>query len=442
MDEKKQKLLIEYLISSPNTFAVCQGIVRPEYFDPQFRNSVKFVKEYYNKYNTTPSPEQIAAETDQSFTQKEIKPDQVSYCTTEIETFCRRKALEKAVLASPELIEKGDYGTLEAKIREAILVSLDKDLGVNYFETTRDRLERMMQEDPVESIGWKSVDDLLFGGIARKELLLFSANSGGGKSIVLTNVACNFLERKRDVLYISLELAEDIVSQRVDTMLTGIGRKIWKEHVNEIVTKIDTIKGEMGMLTVKYMPTDTKASEIRAYLKEYYLFHNKMPDLLIVDYLDKMAPNESVDADNVFLRDKRVSEQLRQIGVDYNMFVATASQLNREAVKAVAHDHSHIAGGISKINEADVYISIKLTEPMRVKGEIMFSFQKTRNSDGVGKHVFLKWDAERLRIRDINTSTDNKLMIRKKDSVQSIAAKLGDPSEGKSSLADLLTYDK
>lgn len=82
------------------------------------------------------------------------------------------------------------------------------------------------------------------------------------------------------------------------------------------------------------------------------------------------------------------------------MFCATASQLNREAVKAKEHDHSHIAGGISKINESDIYWSILMTPAMQAAGEIAFMMQKTRNSDGAGNNVYLKWDKKRLRIVD------------------------------------------
>lgn len=400
MDDKKQKLLIEYLISSPDTFAICQGIVKHDYFDPQYRNAVKFIKQYYDKYNTTPTPDQIEAETDVKFGTQKLHTDQIEYASNEVEAFCRRRALEKAILSAPELMAAGDYGKVEQKIRDAILVSLNKDLGTRYFDTVEQRLQRMLNNDPTEPTGWAQVDELLYGGITRGELLLLSANSGGGKSLTLANLAANFVERGRHVLYISLELSENIVAQRFDTMFTGIGRKEWKQHVSEIATKIESLKQNMGRLDIKYMPSGTKASEIKAYLKEYYLHYKHMPDMIIVDYLDNMSPNENVSADNVWEKDKRCSEQLRQIGVDHNMFVATASQLNRDAVKAAQHDHSHIAGGISKINVSDVYISIKMSEAMRAKGEILFSFQKTRNSDGVGKQVFLKYDKNRLRIID------------------------------------------
>lgn len=401
MNLEKQKLLLSYLISSPDTFAICQSILKHEYFDPELRSAVKLVQDYYSEYDTTPVPDIITAETGIDIPLNDITRDRIQYCVDEVEKFCKRKAIEKAVISAPEFIKKGDYGAIEKAVKEAILVSVHKNLGLRYFENPDERLQHMLCENPVLSTGWTQVDELLFGGLARKELLLVSANSGGGKSITLANLAVNYVENQHNVLYISLELSEEIVAQRFDSMFTGISRKDWRNHVSEIGTQVRQKGKKCGILDIVKMPSQTNADQIRGYLKEYYLIHGFYPDLLVLDYLDKMSPNEKVSADNVYQKDKMVSEQLRDIGVDFNMIIATASQLNRDAVKATSHDHSHIAGGMSKINECDVYWSIKLTEVMKAKGEISFTFQKTRNSDGVGKTILLKWDPKFLRILDL-----------------------------------------
>ena len=136
-------------------------------------------------------------------------------------------------------------------------------------------------------------------------------------------------------------------------------------------------------------------------MKEYYLHNDFVPDLLIVDYLDKMDPNGGFILD-VFTKDKLCSEQLRDIGEEYDMYIATASQLNRTAVGATEHNHGQIAGGISKINESDIYISLIFTDAMKAAGEMALIFQKTRNSDGSGATVFLKWDPKYLRLTDFH----------------------------------------
>ncbi len=414
MEEKKQKLLIEYLLSSPDTFALCQAIVNPEYFNPEFRRSVVFMKEYYDTYSTTPSNSQVEAETNILFTMRDVAPDEIEYCSHEIEKFCKRKGIEAAILASPQLIEDGDYGTVENLIRDAVTISLNKNMGVDYFNTIAERLQRMLTTNPTIPTSWKTIDDILYGGLSRKELLLVSANAGGGKSITLANLAFNYVTTGYNVLYISLELSEDIVAQRFDTMFSGIGRQHWRSNVSTIEATVLSVgeSSSTGNLFITQLSTGTTAIDIRAYLKEFYLHQKYMPDVLIVDYLDEMNPNEFVSADNISEKDRRCTTQLRQIVVDENMIGMTASQLNRSAVGATHHDHSQIAGGIGKISVTDVYWSIVMTEAQRAAGEMVFHFQKTRNSNGVGRTVHMKWDSSRLRITDENDNTHNTLTVR------------------------------
>jgi len=410
MDTKKQKLLIEYLISSTDTFALCQNIVVSDYFDPEFRQAVSFIKEYYDEYSATPSPVQLVAESGVDFELHDIKTDEIKYCAAEIEKFCKHSAMRKASNALPALIKEGKYAEAEEVVKDAVMVSLTNELGLRYFEDVDARLERMLNENPTSPTMWSDIDEALFGGISRKEMLLVSANSGGGKSLVLANLGFNFVNNGLNVLYISLELSEDVVAQRFDTMFSGIGRKVWKENTEAIATRV-TAAGENeknGILDIVHMPSGTSAYQVRAYLKEYNLHYGMMPDMLVMDYLDKMSPNEQVSADNVFEKDKRCAEQLRDIGVDNNMFIATASQLNRSAVGATDHDHSQIAGGMSKINETDVYWSIIFTDQMRAMNKIIFILQKTRNSDGLGTQVHLKWDPQFLRIIDEDDNNQSK----------------------------------
>jgi len=404
MNSKKQKLLLEYLLSSSDTFALCHGILQSDYFDPEFRNTVEFIFDYYEQFSSTPTPKQVEAETNLSLELYDILGnDEIGYCSAEVEKFCKRRALEIATLSLPGLIEKGDYGEAEKVIKDAVTISLHRDLGLSYFENVKERLDRVNVSAVVHPTGWTELDDKLFGGISRKELTLVSANSGGGKSITLANMGLKFAEDGLHTLYISLELSEDRIASRSDTMITGINRD-WRDHIEEIATLVTAAGKGCGRYDVKQMAAGSSSNDIRSLLKEYHLQHGFYPDMLIVDYLDEMSPNEKVSADNVWEKDKRCSSQLRQILVDYNMYGATASQLNRNAVNAAAteHDHSQIAGGISKINVADVYWSIVMTDAMREVGEITFIIQKTRNSDGVGSIINLKWDAIHLKILNPN----------------------------------------
>lgn len=402
---KKQQLLVEYLISSPDTFALCKSIVKSDYFDPELRQAVEFIHDYYDKYSATPSADQIEAETNAVLKAQQVTRDQIEYCADQVEKFCKRKAIEQAIVAAPQFIAKGDYGRVESIIRDAISVSLNRDLGLDYFADPLGRLEAQTLKPLRTPTKWTAFDEQLNGGIARKEILMFSANSGGGKSITLANLAVNMLEQGYSVLYLTLELSEELVAQRFDTMLTGVSSVAWLANYKSIASTVIQLAPHMGKLSIKHMPSGTTSNQIRAYLKEFELKNGFIPDVLVVDYLDIMGPNEKVSADNISEKDKQSTEQLREIIFDYNMYGATASQQNRSAIEAVELNQGHIAGGLTKVNTVDVYASIILTPTMKAAGEIGMTFLKTRNSDGVGKTVYLRWDNKSLRI--LNPMKDN-----------------------------------
>jgi replicative DNA helicase len=238
---EKQRLLIEYLLSSPDTFALCKSIVKADYFDPEFRKTVEFVHEYYDKYSTTPTPDQVFAETSVKTKTHQITKDQIAYCSDQIERFCRTKAIQQAIVDSAPLINK-DEGKIEKLIRDALSVSLTHDLGLNYFANPLERLEEASKTPLRTPTGWKEIDDILNGGLARTEMLLFSANSGGGKSIALANLAANFVLQKMNVLYITLEISTDMVAQRFDSIFTGVDAAVCQQQTQykQIAGKLDT----------------------------------------------------------------------------------------------------------------------------------------------------------------------------------------------------------
>lgn len=428
MDNNKQQLLLEYLVSSNDVFALCKSIVKSDYFDPELKRAVKFVNAYYDKYHTVPSVEQIKAEADVGLTLRQITRDKISYCADEVELFCRHRGMEKAILKAGPLIQKGMYAEVEDMIKEAVTISLNRELGTVYFDDPADRILR----DGIRrySTGYKKMDNLLAGGFARKEIFLCSANSGGGKSITMANFGLNLMKQGLNVCYISLELSEELIARRFDSLITGVPSVLWGQKSRDIIEKLETQRGKLGKLVIKHMPTGACANDVRAYLKEYELQFGHIPDVLIMDYLDLMNANEKVSAEAVFEKDKRASEQLRDILFDYNMIGITAAQQNRSAINAVELNQSHIAGGISKVNTTDVYVSIILTDAMKNAGEIGFHFLKTRNSDGVGKQIYLTWNNNTLRIEEKGDDENDEEML----------ARISGPTtkEGKKGLLDIM----
>jgi replicative DNA helicase len=157
-----------------------------------------------------------------------------------------------------------------------------------------------------------------------------------------------------------------------------------------------------GRLRIKYMPAQSTVNDIRAYLKELEIQTKTKADFLCVDYLDLLMPvSAKVSPNDLFVKDKYVSEELRNLAKELNILFVTASQLNRAAVEEIEFDHSHISGGISKINTADNVFGIFTSRAMRERGRYQLQLMKTRSSSGVGQKVELEFDIESLRIRDL-----------------------------------------
>jgi hypothetical protein len=155
------------------------------------------------------------------------------------------------------------------------------------------------------------------------------------------------------------------------------------------------------------MPTGKNANDIRAYIKEYEIKMNRKIDVLLVDYLDLMHPIAAkISAENLFVKDKYVSEELRNLAMELNTIFVTASQLNRSSVEEIEFDHSHISGGISKINTADNLIGIFTSRAMRERGRYQIQLMKTRSSSGVGTKIDLGFDVDTLRIVDLGEDSE------------------------------------
>jgi len=401
--EDKQKLLIDVLLSDNEIFSRCQNILNADYFVNKFRSSVRYILKYVNEYSVLPKIEQVNAETGQKFSYIDgITVHHQDSFLNEIEEFCKNRALANAVISAVELIEKGNYGEVEKRVREAILISLQSDIGTDYFEDPRSRLLKIKDKNGQVSTGWKNVDDKLYGGVNRGELTIWCAGSGVGKSLFLQNLAINFAQQGLNAIYITLELSEELCSMRMDSMLTGVSTKEVFKRIDEVEIKVKQIGHKSGSLHIKQMPQGSTVNDIKAYLKNYEIKTQRKPDVLIVDYLDLLFPNnKKIDVSNLFVKDKFVTEELRGLMVERKMIGQTAAQLNRGSVQEQEHDHSHISGGISKIQTADNVISIFASAAMKERGQYQVQFLKTRSSSGVGSKVPLGFDPNSLRIFNI-----------------------------------------
>jgi len=404
-----QKLYLEIMLADATTFIRCQSIFDHTLFDRKLRTSAEFLTTYVEQYNALPTYDIINAATNSSFKRPEnLREENYDWLLVEFETFIRHKGLERAIIESSDLLEKGEYGPVEEMIKKAVQVGLQKDMGTDYFANPKERLLTIKDNNGQISTGWKQLDSAIFGGFNRGELNVVCAPSGGGKSLFLANLGVNWSLVGLNVLYITLELSEALVSMRLDTMFTGIpSRDIFKQ-IDSVDTKVRIIGKKAGTIQVKYLPSGKTTNDIRSYMKEYEVKVGKKIDVLLVDYLDLLMPNGlKISAENLYIKDKFVSEQLRNLAMEKKCILVTASQLNRSSIDEVEYDHSHIAGGLSKIQTADNVIGIFTSKAMRDRGKYQIQLMKTRNSSGLGLKIDLEFNVDTLRISDTEDDTDD-----------------------------------
>jgi replicative DNA helicase len=403
-----QRLFLEIMLTDAQSFVRVQNIFNAENFDRTIREAAKFLTEHSAKHGVLPNSEQIAAVTGvQLKIVPELDQGHLDWFLEEFESFTRRQELERAILKSADLIEKGDYNPVERLIKDAVQISLTKDLGTDYWADPADRINRYFNSGGQVSTGWPQLDKIMYGGFSRGELNIFAGGSGSGKSLVMMNIALNWLQQGLHGVYVTLELSEELTSLRTDAMLNDMSTKEIRKSIEDTALKVRVASKRAGSYRIKYLPAQSTINDIRSYLKEYQIQTNTRVDFVMIDYLDLLMPvSAKVSPNDLFVKDKYVSEELRNLSKELGMLMITASQLNRSAVEEVEFDHSHISGGISKINTADNVFGIFTSRAMRERGKYQIQCMKSRSSTGVGQKIDLDYNMETMRITDPGIDTE------------------------------------
>jgi KaiC/GvpD/RAD55 family RecA-like ATPase len=397
-----QKLFLEMMLHDAGSYVRVQNIYNEENFDRSLRSVAKFIKEHSEKHKTLPNLDQIRATTGVELRPvPDLNEGHTSWFLEEFENFTKQKELERAILKAADLIENGDFNPVEKLIKDAVQISLQKDLGTDYFADPAERINKYFNSGGQVSTGWPQLDKLLYGGFSRGELNIFAGGSGSGKSLVMMNIALNWIQTGLHGVYVTLELSEELTSLRTDAMLSSMSTKDIRKDIDTTTLKVKMVGKKSGTYQVKGLPAQSNINDIRAFLKEYQIQTNRKVDFIMIDYLDLLMPvSAKVSPNDLFVKDKYVSEELRNLAKELGILMVTASQLNRGAVDEIEFDHSHISGGISKINTADNVFGIFTSRAMRERGRYQIQCMKSRSSTGVGMKVDLTYNIETMRITD------------------------------------------
>lgn len=297
---------------------------------------------------------------------------------------------------------------------------------MDYFDDIAQRVERMKSPEQVIKTGTPSLDEHIGGGWRRKMLGIFGAATNVGKTLILGDAAKKLIEQGLNGLYVSLEINEDILANRIDANLTGIVMSDLSMNPDRLMQdllekkRLAEASGQpFGRLIIKeYPPASMSANQLLALVKDLQVKRNGFkPDFIMVDYLGLMIPNGKAFSDNTYGKLKTVAEELRAVAVKLNVPILSAVQVNRSG-----YEESEI--GLEKTSDsmgipmtADVMIMVSRTEDLAANNQLYYHVAKSRFSKN-GSGFLVQVDYDHMRINDFIDASGNARQEKTKENIK------------------------
>jgi len=393
---------IVYLAKSDDNFLVqAMPMVKESYFEfPQHQKFWRVINKHYTTYKKLPSDEQILEQIREIKTDNELMSDfkeelseingvdeksldNEEFYLDKVEEFAKEQSLKDAIINSIDLLKQKKFGHIEEQIRDALSVSRDVDLGTDYFQGVVERYDRLNNSSVNAQFRtpFETINQELEGGLAPKELAMVVAPPGVGKSLFLANQCARSVMDGKDVLYVSLEMSEDRVAQRLDSIFTRIKQSELKTGVKMLEDRLAQMKSaapNMGRLKIKEFPTKRlTVTGLRAYLNQLRNYEDFHPEIIVIDYLELMT-NQDVSMSE-YMAQERIAQELRGIAVEHKCLVWTATQTNRKGKEVDIITDAELADSYGKIRVCDLAFSINQKEQEFDEGKARMFVMKSRN---------------------------------------------------------------
>lgn len=396
-----EETIIQNLFASEKYCRTVVPFLKPEYFvDPVDSHIVTEFISFFSKHNLPATSEIISIELKnrKGVSEKIIQNAEeflenltgeitnYDWVVGETETFCKKRSVYNAIIDSLGIMDGSNKELSEDAIpqllADALAVSFDVRVGHDYFNNAEERYDFYTAADERIPFDLDELNKATKGGMKRKALYCVAAQSGGGKSIFLCHAAADAMRQGKNVLYITMEMSEESISQRVDANLMNIAvDDLEKMTKDEFMTKIDKIKSKTnGRLKVKEFAAGVHAGHFRALIEELKIKEHFFPDLIVIDYLgicgsSRMRMGGSVNT-NSFLR--AVAEELRGLGKEYNVPVLTGAQLNRGGYDSSDVSMKDIAESIGIAMTLDFFFALISTPELAEIDQVMVQILKNR----------------------------------------------------------------
>ncbi len=427
-----EQTIIKNLIKNEKFTRKVLPFLKTEYFSNQEdRLLFKEVAGFVLKYNQQPTFDALEIEidnirgsTDETVksikeTLKELNADtnltNEDWLVESTEKFCQERAIYNAITSSLEIMNgksKLEKGAIPQLLSDALAISFDPNIGHDYMEQSEDRYEYYHRLEERISFDLEFFNKITKNGVPKKTLNVVMAGVGVGKSLTLCHFAASYLSMGKNVLYISLELAEQEVSKRIDANLMNITlddlmllpKDVYKSKIEKLKQKT------YGKLIVKEYATSTASTtHFRSLLNELNLKKNFVPDVIMVDYLNICASSRiKPGVANSYTYIKAIAEELRGLAVEFNVPVWSATQLTRSGYGSSDPDLTDTSESFGLPATADFFIALVTNETMEQLKQYQVKQLKNRYNDpSMNKRFVIGVDRAKMKLYDVEQSAQD-----------------------------------
>lgn len=410
--------------------------LKTEYFHDLVDSKIyNLIDNYIQTYNRVPSKEALVIDlqnaiglTEDQFSLAKKKIESISaiakndkqWTIDQTEKFCQDRAIHNALRESIKILdnkaESMAKGNIPSLLQDALGVSFDSNIGHSYTDDGEGRYEfyhRVEERIPFDIDMFNKVTK---GGLPRKTLTILMGGIGAGKSLCMCHMASANLMAGQNVLYITMELAEERVAERIDANLMNVTiddlyelpRDVFHKKLNRVKEKTT------GKLIIKEYPTSGAGSaNFRHLINELRIKKNFVPDVIYLDYMNICASSRFKNNSNVnsYTYVKAIAEEIRGLAVEFNVAVVTATQLNREGLNSSDIDMTNTSESIGAPASADIMWAIIATEELLELGQYMVKQLKNRFSDiEKNKRFVVGVDKSKMRLYNVEETAQKDLV--------------------------------
>lgn len=427
-----EQTIIRNLLTNMDYVRKVVPFIKPEYFEGVYQKLFDEVLKFSGRYNKLPTPEAFKIELDntEGFTDEQYRhaveilpelfkeePVDETWLLTNTEKWCQDRALYNAVMESISIID-GKHksltkGSLPDILTKALAVTFDTNIGHDYLENVNERYEFYHTEEEKIPFDIELLNEITKGGLSLKSLNIILAGTGVGKSLAMCHIAAGALNLGKNVLYITMEMSEERIAERIDANLLDIPidqiESLSKQMFTEKVAGLK--KKTNGRFIVKEYPTSSaNSNHFRALLNELKLKKDFTPDIVFIDYLNICASSRMKMGNSVnsYTYIKAIAEELRGLAVEFKLPIVSATQTTRSGFGSSDPGLEDTSESFGLPATADLMFALVATEELDAQGQIMVKQLKNRYNDpNKNKRFLVGIDRSKMRLYDVQDSEQN-----------------------------------